>query len=116
MDISEKDEAGCVFIYDTKTGVQVFSPQLPKGFLRGLCFNQAAMAVGNRLYMLESPGSEYYYKYLDEDLCPLGLHCLTADRGGDHDEFWNWRPLSPSFSLCWWSDNDNLLMLLLDFV
>ncbi|KAM0928535.1 hypothetical protein ACQ4PT_002537 [Festuca glaucescens] len=121
MHISEKDDpAGGVLIYDTKTVAQVFSPQLPKGFLRDWCVYQAAIAVGNRLYMFESIGSEYH-KHIDDDWWDSGLHCLTADRGGEDDEFWCWQPLcplpmheeeqlSPSCSW-WWSDNDCLLEL-----
>ncbi|XBI86331.1 hypothetical protein VPH35_094309 [Triticum aestivum] len=109
------DEFGGVLIYDTNTAVQVVSPQLPKTLLLAGGY-EATIAVRSRLYMFESNGSERYYKYVGG--CASGLHCLTNDggdgSGGAGDEFWGWRPLSPSSSRWCWSWNENLLMLPFD--
>ncbi|XBI74790.1 hypothetical protein VPH35_068256 [Triticum aestivum] len=106
------DEFGGVLIYDTNTAVQVVSPQLPKTLLLAGGY-EAAIAVGSRLYIFESNGSERYYKYVGG--CASGLHCLTNDggdgSGGAGGEFWGWRPLSPSSSRWCWSWKENLLML-----
>jgi hypothetical protein len=101
----EEDEdalVGAAFIYDTETGVMVVSPQVPKGLLFGY---NAAMAVGQRLYMLESDEPEFAHRVTGA--FPGGLHCLAAD-GGGNNKLWGWkRPLSPTSRWCW---SDSLML------
>ncbi|KAF7076314.1 hypothetical protein CFC21_080984 [Triticum aestivum] len=92
------EDDGRVLIYNTKTAQMVVSPQLPEGLEYGY---QAAMAVGQRLYFLESvsglhslhrdevhPGGEYKYMYNG------ALHCLAVDPdvdvGGSGNKLWSW--------------------------
>ncbi|KAM3318333.1 hypothetical protein ACQJBY_035833 [Aegilops geniculata] len=106
---------GGVLIYDTKTAAQVVSPNLPKSLLDAFGY-EAAITVGDRLYLLESCGFERYYKYVGhgKTIFASGLHCLTAHAaGGDEDKLWNWQPVSAS-SQWRWSCTENLLMLPFD--
>ncbi|VAI40267.1 unnamed protein product [Triticum turgidum subsp. durum] len=93
------DDIGGVLIYDTKTAVTTVAPHLPRGLQYGY---KAAMAVGERLYMLDSKPRWDWHKR--EQNGTGSLHCLTTDpdfEGTAGDEFWDWRALSPSSHWYW---------------
>jgi hypothetical protein len=99
---NENTLVGAALIYDTETAAMVVSPQVPNGLLLGY---DAAIAVGQRLYMVESAEPEFAHRVTGA--FPGGLHCLAADGGGDM-KLWGWkRPLSPTSRWCW---SDNLML------
>jgi hypothetical protein len=91
--------ASVAFIYNVETTAIVVSPQVPEGLQFGY---DAAMAVGERLYMLESDEPEFAHRVINA--FPGGLHCLAADGDGfKNPSSWR-RPLSPSSQWCWSDD------------
>lgn len=95
---------GVTVIYDTKRAELTTSYLLPRALLRrDGC--DLAVAVGNKLYALES--------YSDNFNCPActvcfpgGLHCLWAaghPNTAADDKQWNWKtlPNAPRFSWSW---------------
>jgi hypothetical protein len=79
-----------MLIYDTETGVVSVSSQLPEGLRAGY---QTAMAVDNRLYMLECLSEPCLGGGNDDDGAYDGdLHCLVMEQGSEEsrDRKWYW--------------------------
>jgi hypothetical protein len=96
---------GVTVVYDTDTATLTESHLLPTGMLYG---HDAAVATGNRLYLLESYSTPFEYnlgKYHG------GLHCLktTADTKDERENNkrcrWRWQTFPESSSFCWSSNS-----------
>ncbi|CAL4915384.1 unnamed protein product [Urochloa decumbens] len=100
--------AGVTVAFDVKTAALTMLRDLPTGE-RDSYVVHLTVAVGNRMYMIESGSGEY--KHGDEP-CTGAMHCLkhtTTAGGGDDDdqEQWPWWDFSfESPSLMRWRWND----------
>lgn len=82
MSIKEDPSLGGTLTYDTKTAtLSLFlSRGLPSRY-------EAAIAIRNRLYVLESVAVSSFRPDVD---VRGGLHCLTANLNDDDEMHWAW--------------------------